>query len=118
MKGQKITTDKRPLRHIARFILIGLYTGTRASAIASASPVQALGNSYVDLQRGIFYRLAQGHVQTKKRQTPVPLPPRLLAHMRRWWGRKLIKRHFVEFNGEAVRSVKTGFRRAASLAGR
>jgi integrase len=116
MKGQKVTTDKRPLRHIARFILIGLYTGTRAGAIASASPVQALGNSYVDLQRGIFYRLAQGHVRTKKRQTPVPLPPRLLAHMRRWWERKLIKRHFVEFNGESVGSVKTGFRRAASLA--
>ena len=34
----KIETDKRPLRHIARFILIGLYTGTRAGAIASASP--------------------------------------------------------------------------------
>jgi integrase len=116
-KGQKIETEKRPLRHIARFILIGLYTGTRAGAIASASPVQALGNSYVDLQRGIFYRLAQGHIQTKKRQTPVPLPPRLLVHMRRWWDRKLIKRHFVEFNGEAVASVKTGFRRAALLAG-
>ncbi len=117
MKGQKIATQKRPLRHIARFILIGLYTGTRAGAIATASPVQAVGNSYVDLQRGIFYRLAQGHIQTKKRQTPVPLPPRLLAHMRRWWDRKLVRRHFVEFNGEAVRSVKTGFRHAVSLAG-
>jgi integrase len=117
MKGQKIATEKRPLRHVARFILIGLYTGTRAGAIASASPVQAVGNSYVDLQRGIFYRLAQGHIQTKKRQTPVPLPPRLLAHMRRWWDRKLIRRHFVEFNGEAVGSVKTGFRHAVSLAG-
>jgi integrase len=117
LKGQKIETGKRPLRHVARFILIGLYTGTRAGAIASASPIQAIGNSYVDLQRGIFYRLAEGQVQTKKRQTPVPLPPRLLAHMRRWWDRKLIRRHFVEFNGEAVGSVKTGFRRAASLAG-
>ena len=37
-KGQPMATDKRPLRHLARFILIGLYTGTRASAIASASP--------------------------------------------------------------------------------
>jgi integrase len=117
LRGQKIETEKRPLRHIARFTLIGLYTGTRAGSIARASPIQAIGNSYVDLQRGIFYRLAEGQVQTKKRQTPVPLPPRLLAHMRRWWDRKLIHRHFVEFNGEAVGSVKTGFRRAASLAG-
>jgi hypothetical protein len=41
-KGQKIATVKRRLRHIARFILIGQYTGTRAGAIASASPDAAL----------------------------------------------------------------------------
>jgi hypothetical protein len=38
LKGQRIETDKRPLWHLARFVLIGLYTGTRAGAIASASP--------------------------------------------------------------------------------
>ena len=73
LKGQKVETDKRPLRHIARFILIGLYTGTRAAAIASASPFKAEGKSYVDLGRGIFYRLAIGRRATTKRQTPVPL---------------------------------------------
>src|SRR5271154_6043985 len=41
-KGQKLPTDKRPLRHLARFILIGLYTGTRCGAIAAASPVPAV----------------------------------------------------------------------------
>ncbi|UZE51091.1 tyrosine-type recombinase/integrase [Rhodopseudomonas sp. P2A-2r] len=116
MKGQKVTTDKRPLRHLARFILIGLYTGTRASAIAAASPVPAIGRAYVDLDRGIFYRLAEGHAETNKRQPPVPLPPRLLAHMRRWRERKLIARHFVEFNGAGVQSVKTGFKTAVGLA--
>ena len=84
LKNQKIETDKRPLRHIARFILIGLYTGTRAGAIASASPYRDEGRSYVDLEHGIFYRLAQGRIATKKRQPPAPLPDRLLAHMRRW----------------------------------
>ena len=115
-KGDKIATDKRPLRHLARFILIGIYTGTRASAIAAASPVPAIGRAYVDLDRGIFYRLAQGHAETKKRQPPVPLPPRLLTHMRRWHERKLIARHFVEFNGVGVQSVKTGFKTAVGLA--
>ena len=60
-KGRKLPTDKRPLRHLARFILIGLYTGTRAAAIASASPVAQQGRSFIDLDRGIFYRLAQGN---------------------------------------------------------
>jgi integrase len=116
-KGQRVTTVKRPLRHIARFILIGQYTGTRAGAIASASPVAAIGRSYVDLDRGVFYRLPQGNVETNKRQPPIPLPKRLLAHMRRWKRRRLIARHFVEFNGVGVLSVKTGFKRAVKLAG-
>ena len=111
LKNQKIETDKRPLRHIARFILIGLYTGTRAGSIASASPYREDGRSYVDLEHGIFYRLAQGQAATKKRQPPAPLPDRLLAHMRRWVRTDAITSHFVEFNGAAVKSVKTGFRK-------
>lgn len=66
LKGKKIETDRRPLRHIARFALIGLYTGTRAGAIASASPHRAEGKSYIDLERGIFYRLAIGRRATAK----------------------------------------------------
>jgi hypothetical protein len=69
-KGQKIETDKRPLRHIARFLLIGMYTGTRAGAIASASPERDEGRSFVDLDRGIFYRLAEGKRASNKRQPP------------------------------------------------
>jgi hypothetical protein len=72
------------LRHVARFILIGLYTGTRAGAIATASPYAEQGRSFVDLERCILYRKAIGKRATKKRQTPAPIPPRLLAHMRHW----------------------------------
>ena len=116
-KGQLIGTDKRPLRHLARFILIGLYTGTRASAIASASPYRQDGHSFVDLDQGIFYRLAIGRRATNKRQTPAPIPPRLLAHMRRWVRRGVVVSHFVEWQGAPVKSVKTGFRHTVDLAG-
>jgi integrase len=115
-KNQKIETGKRPLRHIARFILIGLYTGTRAGAIASAPPYRETGRSFVDLENGIFYRLAQGRRPTKKRQPPAPIPDRLLAHMRRWVRAGAIVSHFVEFNGAAVKSVKSGFRSAVGIA--
>ena len=74
-KGDHVSTSRRPLRHIARFILIGLYTGTRAGAIAAASPYAEPGRSYVDLERGIFYRKPIGKRATKKRQTPAPIPP-------------------------------------------
>jgi integrase len=114
--SREILTDKRPLRHLARFILIGLYTGTRAGAIATASPIPAIGCSFVDLDRGIFYRLAAGRRQTNKRQPPAPLPPRLLAHMRRWHDRKIIAAHFVEWRGAGVSSVKTAFKTAVRIA--
>jgi integrase len=115
--GQKITTGKYPLRHLARFILIGLYTGTRAAAIASASPRREEGRSFVDLDAGIFYRLAQGRRATNKRQPPVPLPRPLLAHMRRWERLGIANQHFVEWHGKPVASVKTAFRTAVHLAG-
>jgi integrase len=116
-KGQKMLTNKRPLRHLARFILIGLYTGTRATAIATASPIKAEGRSFVDLEEGVYYRLAQGKRQTNKRQPPVPIPPRLLAHLRRWNNNGVAGAHFVEWHGKAVASVKTAFARAVKLAG-
>jgi integrase len=116
-KGSKIETEKRPLRHLARFILIGLYTGTRAGAIASASPYRNVGNSFVDIDQGIFFRQAIGRRASKKRQPPAPIPARLLEHMRRWVRRGIVTSHFVEWNGAPVRSVKTAFNRAVKLAG-
>jgi integrase len=114
-KGSKIETERYPLRHIARFILIALYTGTRPGAVMSASFVRGTGRSYVDLDRGIFYRLAEGRRATNKRQPPVPLPPRLLAHMRRWARLGITKDYLVEWNGKRVQSIKVGYKRAIAL---
>jgi integrase len=116
-KGQKVATGKRPLRHLARFILIGIYSGSRAGAIAAASPIPAVGRAFVDLDRGIYYRRRQGDARTNKRQPPVPIPPRLLAHLRRWHQIDSRAKHFVEFNGRTVTSVKTAFKSAVRLAG-
>ena len=112
-----IPTVRFPLRHIARFILIGLYTGTRAAAIAAAAPARGEGCTYVDLSRGMFYRLAIGKRATNKRQPPVPLPRQLLAHMRRWARIGVADDYFVTWHGKPVRSVKKGFARAVALAG-
>jgi integrase len=110
-------TRKYPLRHLARFILIGLYTGTRSASIAAASPKREEGRSWVDLERGVFYRRQIGRRKTKKRQLPAPIPPRLLAHMRRWHRLGIADEHFVEFNGKPVKSVKTAFASAVEKAG-
>ena len=116
-KGEQLVTDKRPLQHLARFILVGVYTGTRAAAITSASIKRGEGRSHIDLANGIFYRLAEGKSETKKRQPPVPLPRRLLAHLRRWRDKGIVRDFVVEWNGEPVQSVKTAFESASTTAG-
>jgi hypothetical protein len=70
-----VETNKRPLRHLARFILIGVYGGTRVGAIASASPTAAIGRSFVDLERGVYYRRAQGKQETNQQTAAADADP-------------------------------------------
>jgi integrase len=104
-------------RHVARFILVGLYTGTRSSAICGAALMPTVGRGHVDLERGVFYRRAMGRRQTKKRQPPVKLPARLLAHMRRWARRGYASKSVVEWNGKPIESVRKAFTAAVRAAG-
>lgn len=114
--GKEMPTKKRPLQHLARFILIAAYTGSRAGAIAAASPYRQEGHAWVDLEGGLFYRLAEGRRATNKRQPPVPIPPHLLAHLKRWKRRNIATSHFVEHNGKPVKEVNKGFATAVRLA--
>ena len=70
--------------HLRRFILMGLYTGTRHSAMRMLLWEESLNQAWVDLDKGIIYRRGRGEKETNKRRPVVRLPPRLLAHMRRW----------------------------------
>jgi integrase len=104
-------------QHLARFILVALYTGTRSAAICGAAMGPAIGRGYVDLDQGVFYRRAQGKAETNKRQPPVRLPPRLLAHLKRWKRRGISLRAVVEYDGRPVVSVKMAFANAAAAVG-
>jgi integrase len=104
-------------RHVARFILVALYTGTRSSAICGAALMPTVGRGHVDLERGVFYRRAIGRRQTKKRQPPVRLEPGLLAHMRRWARLGLSRKAVIEWNGKPVENVRKGFEAAVRAAG-
>ncbi len=112
-KGRQ--TDRRSRQHVARFILVALYTGTRASAVCGAALQATVGHGWVDLNRGVFYRRAAGHRETNKRQPPVPLPDQLLAHLRRWKRRG--QRFAVEWNGNPVQSVDKAFANVVTDAG-
>ncbi len=120
-------TGRRSRRHVARFVLVALYTGTRAGAICSAAFEAGPGQGFLDLERGVFFRRRGGAKVTKKRQPPVRLPDRLLAHFRRWRrrpeppiaaepGRKISERFAVEFNGKPIGHINKAFRATVKAA--
>jgi integrase len=114
-KGRE--SDRATGKHLARFILVGLYSGTRHTAICNAGFERTIGRGHVDLDHGIFYRAALGALKTKKRQPPVRLPPRLLAHLRRWKRLGISVGAVVEWRGKPVTKINKSFRTARRLAG-
>jgi integrase len=110
-KQKGLETDRRPRQHVARFVLVALYTGTRAGAVCGAALEPITGHGWIDLKRGVFYRRPPGKRETKKRQPPVPLPNRLLAHLRRW--KRNGQRFVVEWDHAPIKRISKAFARAA-----
>ena len=71
-------------RHVARFIVIGLYTGTRHRAICRLGFAPHPNGGHFDLTNGVMYRRALGTAQSKKRTPPIRLDPYLTVFVRRW----------------------------------
>jgi integrase len=118
-KATKLPGSKgrHTLRHIARYILIGIYTGSRNGDICNASLIPAIDRGYVDLDRGIFKRKPDSKEATSKQQPTIPLPPRLLAHMRRWKRLGISNHSVIEFMGKRVRRIHNGWESLIEKAG-
>ncbi len=96
-------------RHIARFILIGVGTGTRSERIERASYVNTPGRPWMDLESGIFYRAGVADkTPLNKRADPVRIPDDLLAHLKRWRARSPHSDNVIEHNGKTG-STRRGF---------
>lgn len=115
--AQLLRTARRlGLRHVAHFILVGLYTGTRRDAILGLRLTgPATTGGWFDLGKGVMYRLGSAERETRKRRPPVRLPRQLRAHARRWqaagatWA--------VEWQGARVGSIKTAWRHLVAETG-
>jgi integrase len=69
----------RKTPHLARFFIIGWYTGTRRGKILS------LRWSMVDFKSKIMLRTPQGETEAKnKKAPPLRMGQRLMAHLKRW----------------------------------
>jgi len=61
-------------RHLARFILIALYTGTRHDAVLRLRWKPNTEGGWVDLDSGVMYRRGFGASESAKRRPPLPDP--------------------------------------------
>src|SRR6516225_9313973 len=102
--------------HLARFVLIGFYTGTRHDAILRLQWMANTTGGWFDLEAGMLYRRPQDAVETNKRRTPAPIPPRLMPHLRRW--RRLSTQYVVEYDGKPIASqLRRAWNGARAMAG-
>lgn len=98
--------------HLARFFLIGWYTGSRRSVIAG------LKWSMVNFETGIMQRKERGAIETKKKAPPVRVGNRLLCHLRRWHrmdGSKEV--YVVHFRGRKIDRPVSSWDRVRDAAG-
>lgn len=106
------THNRRVSKHIAKFILVAVLTGTRSARIQEASFVKEAGRPWIDLENGMFYRTPLNEQAAPNKQAkPIKIPIRLLRMMRRWHeGSATVPgcRYLIEFNGRPV-DCRKGF---------
>lgn len=99
---------KMKFNHVARFILIGIYTGTRHDAIVKLGWTNSLSSGHADVNRGVIYRRGSAERETSKRRPPVSVEARLLSHLKRWNGidLQLGNNAIINHKGQAIQKMK------------
>lgn len=104
--------------HLARLILIGLYTGTRPGAVLALQWLRNTEGGWADLERGVIFRRAEGErVAHNKRKTPVKIARRLALHLGRWKAMDKGIRFIVHYQGAQITKPNKAFRSAIAAAG-
>lgn len=107
-------------RHMARFILLGLYTGSRSKVVKRLRWSETLADPWVDLEKAVIYRRGRDEAESATKRRPmVKLPRRLAGHLARWKAADLRKGFgTVLHHGEReIGSVRRGFAGCVADAG-
>lgn len=118
--------------HLARFILLSLYTGTRSGAVLSTQWMPNTTGGWVDFNSSTLHRRGRNVGQTKKRQPQVRLGSRITAHLRRWHRMDEAVRdraameagqpvathlHVISWNGKQMFNIRKAWTETTRLAG-
>ena len=111
---------KLKFNHVARFILIGVYTGTRHDAILGLRWVESMDSGFVDLERGIIYRRGSAEKETSKRRPPVRIPAKLAHYLKQCFDRDARKGnplYCIHIKGESLAKMKRAWATVVKDAG-
>jgi integrase len=117
-KAANGAVQKVDYSYVARFIIIGIYTGTRHDALLGLRWTAALSGGHADIERGVLFRRGSAERETSKRRPPVRISQRLLAHMERW--RRADEKdvqHVIHYNGGRVLKMKRAWATVVKAAG-
>lgn len=95
-------------RHVARVILIGVYSGTRPGAILGLRWLPSATSGWFDLERGVLHRRGLQARRSRKHAPPARIHERLLPHLKRWaeQDRKLGITNVIHFRGKPVGKLR------------
>ena len=111
-EARKLRKAAMAVPHLYRFILIGLFTGSRSGAVLN------LQWDWIDLERGVMLRMAPGAIDSPtKRKPPVRLNAALLRLMRLWKRKDGKQKYVVHYMGDRVRKLRRSFETACKAAG-
>jgi integrase len=97
--------------HLARFILLGIYTGSRSGTLL------ALRWTWIDLASGVMLRRDPGTTESKKRTPPVKLGARIRTHLRRWRRLDGSAIYVCHYKGQRIMKMRRSWRTAVKNAG-
>jgi integrase len=111
-EAARLLWASRRHKNIKRFILLGLYTGSRAGVLL------ALDWTWIDFERGVMLRKAPGEIEhDTKRRPPVKLGRRILSHLRRWRAADGGKGRVVHYQGRPMWRIYVGWETVVTAAG-
>jgi integrase len=109
---ERWTRVAEPVQHLARFIIVAFYTGTRSGAILETEW------SWVNLERAVMLRRAPGEIDSKtKRRPPLKIGRRLLSHLKRWKKMDGKLTHVIHYEGAPVQKLRRSWETACERAG-
>jgi integrase len=106
-------------RHVARLLLIGVYTGTRPGAILKLMWMPSATGGWFDLESGVLHRRGTSARQTNKRQPPARIHAKLLPHLKRWRALDLSRgvTSVIHYQGAPVNKLRNSWKTVAARAG-